>query len=303
MQNKKILVTGGAGFLGSHLADILDKTGNQVVLFDKNPSKYKKHTMTEFVGDIMNIKDIREAIKGCEYVYHFAAQADIDNSYQDPSSTIKNNIIGTQNLLEVCKETEIKRFIFSSTIYVYSDLGSFYRVSKQACEKIIEEYSKQYGLSFSILRFGSLYGPRANYFNGIQKYLLEAIQKKQINRRGDGEEVRQYIHVFDAARLSQKAMLDKYKNKYLTITGQESIKVKNMLQMINEILGGNIQIRYGKEKNLNHYSLTPYSYRPNISLRITPETHIDLGQGLLNQIYQIKDSLKNKDEMTLRERR
>ena len=80
-------------------------------------------------GDVMNMKDIKEVIKGCDYVYHFAVQADIDNSREDPLKYDQNNIIGTQNLLEVCKEIEINRFIFSSTIYVYSDLGSFYRVS------------------------------------------------------------------------------------------------------------------------------------------------------------------------------
>jgi UDP-glucose 4-epimerase len=83
--------------------------------------------------------------------------------------------------------------MFASTIYVYSELGSFYRVSKQACEKIVEEYQKEFDLDYTILRYGSLYGPRANEFNFISNALVQALKNKKIVRRGDGKEVRECI--------------------------------------------------------------------------------------------------------------
>ena len=168
MNNKKVLVTGSSGFIGSHVADMLEKEGHEVILFDATPSKYKSENQKEFIGDILNPDDIEKAIKNCDVVYHFAAQADIGASSVIPSKTISANIVGTQNILDAALKYKVNRFMFASTIYVYSELGSFYRVSKQACEKIIEEYQREFDLGYTMLRFGSLYGPRANKFNGIR---------------------------------------------------------------------------------------------------------------------------------------
>ena len=140
MKYRKVLVTGSSGFIGSHVADALQEQGFSVVLFDVVPSKYKSKSQEEFIGDILKSGDIEKAMEGCDLVYHFAAQADIGSSSDMPTRTIMANIIGTQNVLEAARKYKVKRFMFASTIYVYSELGSFYRVSKQACEKIIEEY-------------------------------------------------------------------------------------------------------------------------------------------------------------------
>ena len=146
MSYKKILVTGSSGFIGSHIADALEEKGYGVVLFDKYSSNYKSKAQLEFIGDISNPKEIEKAIKGCDAIFHFAGQADIGASSKNPLVTINSNIMGTVNILELAVKYKIKRFLFASTIYVYSDLGSFYRVSKQACEKIIEEYGREYNL-------------------------------------------------------------------------------------------------------------------------------------------------------------
>jgi UDP-glucose 4-epimerase len=184
-------------------------------------------------------------------------------------------------------------------------LGSFYRVSKQACEKIIEEYQLEYNLNYTILRFGSLYGPRANRFNGIQDFLTQALKNKKIVRRGDGEEIREYIHVKDAAKLSVRALEDKNINKHLIITGNQQIKVKDLLIMIKEILDGDIKIEFGQEEELHHYEITPYSYKPQVAKKITTMTHYDLGQGLLDQIYDIELNLQKEStpsKVSLRKR-
>jgi UDP-glucose 4-epimerase len=288
MKNNKILVTGSSGFIGSHVADALEEKGYQVVLFDSIPSKYKSKNQKEFVGDILNYSDIEKAMKGCYAVYHFAAQADIGSSSQIPAETINSNIIGTLNVLEAAKNCKIDRFIFASTIYVYSQLGSFYRVSKQACEKIIEEYQREFGLYYTILRFGSLYGPRANDFNAIRSFLIHAIKEKKIIRRGDGEELREYIHVKDAARLSVVALDEKHKNMHLIITGNQQIKIKDLLKMIREIFNGEIEIKFDLEEELHHYEITPYNYKPQVAQKIISDTFYDLGQGILDLLYDLE---------------
>ena len=296
MKNKRVLVIGSSGFIGSHVADTLEKQGFSVVLFDAVPSKYKSKTQEEFIGDILKPGDIEKAMEGCDVVYHFAAQADIGVSSEIPTQTITTNIIGTQNVLEAARKYKVSRFMFASTIYVYSELGSFYRVSKQACEKILEEYEREFNLNYTILRFGSLYGPRANEFNGIRDFLIQALENKKIVRRGDGNEIREYIHVKDAAQLSVDALDEKYKNKHLIITGNQQIKIKDLLSMIKEIFQGEIEIEFGCEEELYHYEITPYNYKPQIAKTLTSDVYHDLGQGLMDQIYDLEMSLDEENE-------
>lgn len=288
MKNKRVLVTGSSGFIGSHVADVLEEKGFSVVLFDNTTSKYKTNTQEEIIGDILNLDDVTKAVKDCDSIYHFAAQADIASSSNDPTKTIYNNIIGTQNVLEAARKYKVSRFIFGSTIYVYSELGSFYRVSKQACEILIEEYQREFDLDYTILRFGSLYGPRANDFNAIRSFLIHAIKEKKIIRRGDGDELREYIHVKDAARLSVDALNEKFNNKHLIITGNQQIKVKDLLSMIREIFNGEIEIEFDLEKELHHYEITPYNYKPQVAQKITSNTFYDLGQGIIELIYDLE---------------
>jgi len=297
MKKNKILVTGSSGFIGSHVADTLEEQGYHVILFDAVPSPYKTKTQKEYVGDILNPDDIAIAVKGCDVVYHFAAQADIGESCSDPRKTIMANIIGTINVLEAARKHKVNRFLFASTIYVYSELGSFYRVSKQACEKIIEEYHNEFDLDFNILRFGSLYGPRANQFNSINDFLLQALKYKKIVRRGDGEEIREYIHVKDAAQLSVDALDNRYKNKHLIITGSQQIKIKELLIMIQEIFQRGIEIEYTDDVELHHYEITPYNYKPNVAKKITPDSYYDMGQGLMDLIFDLETLLDKENRI------
>ena len=297
MKNKiKVLVTGSSGFLGRHIVDSIISKGYDVVTFDLVEFDDHKKSTNFHCGDLLDYNSIDKAIKGCDFVYHFAGQADIGLSSNIPSKTIMANNIGTQNVLEAARKHNVKRFLFASTIYVYSELGSFYRASKQSCEIIIEEYQREFNLDYTILRFGSLYGPGANEFNGVRDFLIQALKNKKIIRRGDGEEIREYIHVKDAAGLSLDALDNKFKNKHLIITGNEQIKVKDLLIMIKEIFNGDIEIKFGGEEDLHHYEITPYNYKPQIAKKITPDSFYDLGQGLLDQIYDLEKSLDEEFE-------
>lgn len=294
--SKKVVVFGGAGFLGSYVADALTKKGYDVIIFDIHESQFINEKQKMIVGDILNLEEVSKAVQDCQYVYHFAGLADINEAKVKPIETITSNVLGTTNILEACRINNVNRFIFASTIYVYSELGSFYRSSKQACELIIENYFDEYDLNYTILRYGSLYGRRANQFNFIRNAVTQALLNNKIDRKGDGEEVRDYIHVKDAAKASVEILTSEFVNSHIMIKGLRTIKVNELLLMINEIMGNNIKINYSKKAHYEgHYKLTPYSFRPRVAEKYLLNTYHDLGQGLLDTIYDIYKELYKDD--------
>lgn len=293
-----VIVFGGAGFLGSHVSDVLTERGYSVFIFDRIKSDYLGENQTMIIGDILNKNQVREAVRNASVVYHFAAMADIQDARDNPVAAANYNIMGTMNILDACREFSIKRFVYSSTIYVYSDHGSFYRSTKQACELFIENYHKEYSLNFTILRFGSLYGSRANDFNFIHNCIRQALIEGKIVRKGDGEEIREYVNIVDAAKASVDALNEDYKNSYLMITGAQTMKVKELLMMIKEILNDEIEVEYINEELQGHYKITPYSFKPKVALKIAPKDYYDLGQGILDSIYEIYQNLISEGLIT-----
>ena len=292
----KIIVIGGAGFLGSHVADELTNVGHDVTIYDKTESKNLLPKQKMILGDITDYEAIDDIIAKNEIVYHFAGIAGIKDASDNPIETVKNNILATTYILESCKKHKIKRFVFASSIYVYSDLGSFYRTSKQACELLIENYNKIYNLDFTILRYGALYGRRANNFNFIGDAINQALLNKKIIREGNGEGIRDYIHVKDAALSSIKVLNEKYKNNYIMISGNQTVRVKDILNIINEILNNEIEIKYVKAEEEDHYEMTPYTFRPRLAKKLVLDEYHELGQGILDCVYDTYKKISNSRE-------
>lgn len=296
---KNVVVFGGSGFLGSHVADALSNSGHNVTIFDIKPSQYKNDNQKLFVGDILDRNAVRKAVKGADYVYHYAAVADINEAKQDPITTVRTNILSTVFILDACREFRVERFVYGSTIYVYSSQGSFYRSSKQAAELFIENYHEAYGLEYTILRYGSLYGTRANHFNFINNIINQAILNKKIIREGDGSELREYIHVLDAARASVEILLPEYVNSNIMITGDKTMRVKDLLLMVKEMFENNIEIEYKSSEEIeHHYNITPYAFKPRVATKYSLKDYHDLGQGILELIYENFKLLENKNNIS-----
>lgn len=288
---KNVLVIGGSGFMGSHTADVLSEDGNIVSILDKVSSPWLRSDQTMIVGDTMDSDILESSMKDVDCVYYFAGIADIGEAKSNPYKTIEINIMGLTKVLEAAVKNNVKQFIYASTMYVYSSHGSFYRASKQAAEIIIEAYQENYGIDFVFLRYGSLYGPRSQDWNGIKGFAQQVIKTGVLEYSGNGSEVREYIHVLDAAKLSVKALQEEYKNRAVTITGQQSMKVSDMFSMIFEIEGKEADINYLDEhKGSSHYGNTPYRYTPKTSMKIIPTEFVDLGQGLLDIVEEIHNS-------------
>jgi len=293
----KVVVFGGSGFVGSHVADELTERGHEVIIYDLRQSPYLKKGQEMIIGDILDKNKVFRAVEGCDAVYNFAGIADLDTATTQPIDTINQNILGNAIILDASVKAGAKRFVYASTIYVYSSLGGFYKCSKQAAELYIEEYQKRYGLDFTILRYGTLYGPRADERNSMYRYLKEALINGKITCYGTGEEVREYIHVKDAAKLSVDVLSDEFKNQHVVISGHHPIKFKEMLNTIKEMLDNKIEIEFKLPEEYPrysaHYTITPYSFVPKIGQKLVSNYYMDLGQGLLECLEEIRKETKS----------
>ena len=285
---KSILVIGGSGFMGSHTADELSKRGYAVTILDREVSPWLRQDQKMVIADLSDLNTLQAAMQNMDVVYHFAGIADIGEAKLQPHETIESNVMGTTKVMEAAVKSRVKRFVYASTMYVYSSFGSFYRASKQAAEILIEAYAEQFGIEFTMLRYGSLYGPRAQNWNGIYKFVSRILHDGIFEYSGDGSEMREYIHVLDAARLSVDVLDSSHVNTAITITGQQLIRVDQLASMLFEITGKVPNTFFhGEHAQQDHYGQTPYRYHPRSAKKLVPTEFVDLGQGLLEVIEEI----------------
>jgi UDP-glucose 4-epimerase len=287
---KKACVIGGSGFLGSHVADALSDKGYQVAVFDQNISPWLRADQEMIVGDLMDQANIFDAISGSEVVYNFAGLSDINEALSKPMETARLNVLGNLHVLEACRLHKVKRFMYASSVYVYSREGSFYRCSKQAAERYIEEYQRAFNVDYTILRYGSLYGPRSDERNGLYRIVSVALKSGILHYEGSRETLREYIHVEDAAKASVAALGNDFCNESIVLTGQEPMRVKDLLEMLAEILGLKENINFTAGIQTGHYIRTPYAYQPKLGRKYVLPMHIDLGQGLMQLIEAIQET-------------
>lgn len=288
---KKVLVFGGIGFLGSYLVEELKKRSYKITVADILENH---HVSVDFIPcDISNREEVNQIFKTNTYdiVYNLAGFANLDNAVGSPIKTIELNVVSNMYILEACVKYNIEKFVYASSAYAMSNKGSYYGISKLASEKIIEEYNKIHDLQFVILRYGSVYSERKHLNNYIYNLVENAVLEGEINHAGDGEEVREYIHAADAARLSVDVIeSNEYNNIHVILTGTERIRRVELFQMIKEILNDKVQINLKGEHQVNHYKYTPYSFSPSVSKRLTANPHIDMGQGLLECIRFVNNN-------------
>lgn len=240
--------------------------------------------------DITNRKFVKTMLAEGKYdvIYNLAGFANLEEAVQYPYETITLNVLGNINIMDGCREAGSKRFVFASSAYAMSNKGSFYGISKLASEKLIEEYQKRYGLIFTILRYGSVYSELPFDNNYIYSLVEKAVREKVILHHGDGQELREYIHASDAAKLSVDVIeSDQFNNRHVILTGNEKLKRIELFKMIKEILNEDIEISLDLDAESDHYRYTPYSFDPSVSRKLIPNPHIDLGQGILECIRSV----------------
>ena len=285
-----ILIIGGSGFLGYHLTESLLKKSYKVTVLDRKKIYFKNKNFKFVKGDIKNLKLLTKTIKPNDIVYNFAALSNIEESTLKPKETVLTNILPNIDILNLCKRFKIKKFIFASTIYVHSSQGSFYRASKQASELYIEEFSKRYKLNYTILRFGTVYGPRSSKKNGLKKIIFNALTKKKLIYSGTNKAKRRFIHVVDAAHASAEATKKKYDNSNLLITGKKIISIREVLNKVGKILNIKKKHHFKNIRNNGHYDTSPYSYEPKKDKHIYIKSKINIDTGIKELINEKRNN-------------
>ncbi|HIP12816.1 MAG TPA: NAD(P)-dependent oxidoreductase [Arcobacter sp.] len=292
--SKKVVVFGGNGFIGSYVVEKLLSEGYEVVSADLSSSAYVDEKYFQQC-DILDSNKVNELVKDSDIVYNFAGFANLDDAIANPIKALELNVMGNLNILEACKHNKIKRFVYASSAYAMSDKGSFYGISKLTSEKLTEEYYKKFGLEFTIVRYGSVYGDRDYHNNYIYNLLKSTVKTSEINHSGDGEEIREYIHAVDVAKLAcQIIESDEFINEHIILTGVERMQRKELFYMIKEILGKDIKISLNDDGYHNHYKITPYSFIPTRSKKLVANPYIDMGQGLLDCLKDIEENIDNE---------
>lgn len=289
MVKVRVLVTGGGGFLGSHICDELSARGFSVVVLDTKPSKWLSAGQEMVVASINDREALDHAMHGCNAVIHCAAVADLDIARENPKLALEVNVLGTLSVLESAIREKVSRFVHSSSVYVLSRHGSVYRTSKMAAESLVEDFASRFELKPTILRFGSLYGPRADPGNAILRIVRQAVLEGRVDFWGNGTEIREYIHIRDAAALAVESIADRFEGQTLHIAGRDRLSTRELLETINEMLGGGVSISLQDMAFEGRYHLTPYSFESKIGQRIVSDTYVDLGLGVLEMIRSVSE--------------
>lgn len=255
----RVLITGGAGFIGSHLIERLLARGVETYIYDL-PAIRHRMTNNDAVfipGSILDLESLRVAMTGMDAVYHLAAIADVRVVYEDPCYAEMVNARGTINVLEAARRCKISRVIYGSTTWVYGETDAevvdedtplsppnhLYTATKLASEYYCISYDKLYGVPTTILRYGIPYGPRARDGTVIANFVERALKGEPLTIAGDGLQFRQFIYVEDLAEGNVLALKRVAAHKVYNLDGAEKITVRQIAETVQKAVG-NVEIEY-----------------------------------------------------------
>ncbi|MEM3386077.1 MAG: NAD-dependent epimerase/dehydratase family protein [Nitrososphaerales archaeon] len=243
-----ILVTGGAGFIGSHIVDKLCEKGYTVRVFDL--AEPHRSDVEWVKGDLLNMDDLFKAFKDVEYVYHLAAIADVNIALTRPELCLQVNEVGTLNLLRAAHSFEVTRVILASTTWVYNRAEGIvteetpipppdhlYTASKIGQENLLIAWNKHFGIPYTILRFDIPYGERMRANMAIAIFVKRAINRESITIYGDGEQGRCFINISDLSDGCIAAMHNNGKNQIVNLAGKEFITINRIIKELKKTFG------------------------------------------------------------------
>jgi len=243
-----VLVTGGSGFIGSHVTTKLVERGYDVRVFDQR--KPLHGNVSWFKGDLLSEKDVLEACEDVEYIYHLAAVADVNAALSHPELCLAVNETGTVNLLKAAGAKEVGRVILASTTWVYGKTEGvvdettplpmpdhIYTKTKIGQEQLVHAWYKHYGLPYTILRYDIPFGPGMRSNMAIAIFVRKAMKKEAFSVFGDGTQGRCFIYVGDLAEGNVAALKESAENQIFNLAGAEFVTINQVIHNLNKIFG------------------------------------------------------------------
>ena len=274
MAEGPVLITGGAGFIGSHLTDALLAKGHSVRILDDLSTGKRSNLPLDnprvelIVGDVADAALVAQAMQGCSAVAHLAAVASVQASVDDPVKTHQSNFIGTLNVCEAMREAGVKRVLYASSAAVYGNNGEGesidedtpkapltpYASDKLAGEQYFDFYRRQHGLEPAIFRFFNIFGPRqdpSSPYSGVISIFSERAQKGlPITVFGDGEQTRDFMYVEDLVDvLVQSLETPQLEVGAVNVGLNQATTLKQLLEVLGEVVGQLPPISYGPARS------------------------------------------------------
>lgn len=287
MKNKNILVTGGLGFIGSHIVDELIDNNSIIIIDDKSTGKINNlenpyHPNLKIIEKDINNVDLDRLLEGIDYVFHLAAIASVPLSVDNPILCNNVNINATIKLLNACNKNNVKKIIFSSSSAVYGDTTKLpiketepllpkspYAASKAGCELYLKSFYESYGLNYTILRYFNVFGPKqdknSQYAAVIPNFISALLEGEQPIIYGDGTQTRDFIFVKDVVMANILACESDY-NGIVNVASGKKLTINELYEIILETLGFNVEVKYlPKRKGDIKNSLADVSNLRNIN--------------------------------------
>jgi UDP-glucose 4-epimerase len=248
----RVLVTGGSGFIGSHVVDKLRARGYEPVIYDLRPSPWHEPGSVDTrLGSITDREALERALHSCDAVAHLAAVADVNDVHASPEDAERVNGRGTVAVLEACRRAGVNRIVYASTIWVYSDCreeevdedtllpppSHLYTSTKLAGELYCKAYQELYGIDYTILRFGIPYGPRAREAAVIPAFVNKAFAGEPLTLAGDGLQSRRFVYVEDLADGVALGLNDVATNRVYNLASDENVTIKQIAETVQGLIG------------------------------------------------------------------
>jgi UDP-glucose 4-epimerase len=249
----RIVVTGGSGFIGSHVVDALADAGHAVTVLDHRVRPHRPDVAFEDV-DLLDLASVLAATRGAEHVFHLAAVSNVNQAHADPVYTLSLNVIGTSHILEAARLHGGPRVHLASTVWVYngapgeapadeatpfqlSGAGHVYTSSKMAAEMVCQNYRELYGVPFTILRYGIPYGPRMREELLIPRFIRRALEDEPLQVSGRGDQYRSFVYVSDLAEAHVRALGPTAMNQVYNLEGARKVTVLEVAERIRRLVG------------------------------------------------------------------
>jgi len=256
----KVVVTGGSGFIGSHVVDALVEAGHHVTVVDHRVRPHRTDVAFEDV-DLMDLSSVLAATKGAEHIFHLAAVSNVNYAYKYPVYSTALNVMGTTHILEAARINGAQRVHLASTVWVYNGApdgkpadetvpfylegaGHIYTSTKMAAEMLCHNYSQLYKVPFTILRYGIPYGPRMREELLIPIFIKKALNGQPLTISGRGEQYRNFVYVRDMADAHVLAMKDQAVNQTYNLEGTRKVTVLEVAEGIKKVLGDDVKLEF-----------------------------------------------------------